>query len=363
MRITEIDTFRIRLPIRPEPFNPNPSWTHMESLLVRIKTDHGITGWGEIFGHAANAASRAALKHNVAPYFIGKDPRAIAALMDGAHRAFHGFGRTGPVLYALSGVDIALWDILAKNAGCPLYRMLGGGSRPTVDAYASLYTYHGDAAVIDKACASTIEQGFRLLKLHETTRDAFLVAKRRAGNDAEVAMDVNCPWSVEQAVQVTRAMRDDGVRWLEEPVWPPDDSAGLARVRQEGVRLSAGENASGMMGLASLITDKSVDIIQPSVCKIGGVSAMRQAIALAEAHGVTVIPHNYYYGPGLLATMHLVAAMGIPAPVELPLVDFEHPLYPSVWKELRDSTLPLPQTPGIGPDPDMDVLQRFAVDD
>lgn len=335
----------------------------MESLLVRIRTDRGISGWGEIFGHAVNPVSRAALKHCVAPYFIGKDPCAIAALMDGANRAFHGFGRTGPVLYALSGVDIALWDILAKSAGCPLYRMLGGESRPTVDAYASLYTYYGDEALIERACAAAIDQGFRLLKLHEVTREAFLAARKQAGNAADVAMDVNCSWSVEEAARVAHALREDGVRWLEEPVWPPDDSTALAQVRQKGVPLAAGENASGMMGLTALLSDRSVDILQPSVCKIGGISAMREAISLAQAHGVTLIPHNYYHGPGLLASMHLVASMGVPVPVELPLVDFDYPLYPSVWNGLKEATLPLPQVPGIGPDPDMDVLSRFAVGD
>ncbi len=360
MRITSIDSFHICLPLKRESYNPQSSWTQMESLLVRVKTDEGIEGWGEIFGHAVNPVSRAALHSLIIPFFIGKDPTSLAALMSEAQRKFHGFGRTGPVLYALSGIDIALWDILAKKAGLPLYQLLGGCSRTKIEAYASLFTYHGKPALIEAACGHALERGYRLLKLHETSREAFLAARQAVGKDIDVAMDVNCPWSAEQAVQVARSLRDDNICWLEEPVWPPEDAASLALVRREGVRLSAGENAAGVSGFKDLFDHGAIDIAQPSVTKVGGIGAMRQVIALAGAYGVSVIPHCYYYGPGFLATVHIAAALEIPAPVEVAFIDFEQPLYP-LWQQISGGMISLPQAPGLGQEPDPEILKRYAV--
>ncbi len=205
-----------------------------------------------------------------------------------------------------------------------------------------------------------MERGYRLIKLHETSRDAFLAAQRATGTAAALAMDVNCPWSAEQAVQMARSLRNDGIAWLEEPVWPPEDSASLARVRQEGVRLSAGENAMGVAGFKDLFDHGAIDIAQPSVAKVGGISAMRQVIALAAASGISLIPHCYYYGPGFLATLHIAASLDIPAPVEVAFVDFEQPLYP-LWQTIGKGTIPLPQGPGLGEEPSADVLTRYAV--
>src|SRR2546428_1111746 len=133
-----------------------------------LDTDGGITGWGEAFGHRIFPATRAAIDTLLGPMCVGRDPSQILALNDDLQRVLHGVGRNGPVLYALSGIDIALWDLAGKAAGLPLYRLLGGGSRADLPAYASLLRY-GAADAVAHYTAQALARGYRHIKLHEIT--------------------------------------------------------------------------------------------------------------------------------------------------------------------------------------------------
>src|ERR1700747_2137390 len=150
MKISAVETTVVRMPMRidgPAPKMGDVPRTSMEILLVRVDTDEGITGWGEAFGHRAIPTTRTAIDVLIAPLCIGRDPAAIGELSLEIQRALHGGGRNGPVIYGLSGVDIALWDIAGKVAGLPLYRLLGGGTRADLPAYARLLRYGAAAAV------------------------------------------------------------------------------------------------------------------------------------------------------------------------------------------------------------------------
>jgi L-alanine-DL-glutamate epimerase-like enolase superfamily enzyme len=159
---------------------------------------------------------------------------------------------------------------------------------------------------------------------------------------------------------MARAMKDDGLVWLEEPVWPPEDHAGLARVRAEGVPIAAGENAAGFLEFERMFALGAVDVAQPSVTKVGGVTEMRRILALGAARGVEVVPHCPYFGPGFLASLHLIAAMPSRPPVEVLWMEMEaNPFDPFV--RASDGQLRVPQGPGLGCEPDPAVLRRYAV--
>jgi len=372
MRVTRIEIIRTRVPYRDGGDGTPAGTSHvmtgfaqgkaMESLMLRVSTDTGHTGWGEAFGHHCNPATLAALTEMVAPYFLGAtingaSPDNASDRLEQACRAFHLFGRTGPVMYALSGMDIALWDLKAQAAGQPLYALLGGGRR-RLRAYASLVTYDGRADLAAANARQAYDAGFRAIKLHELEIDAIAAARAALPGDALLMTDVNCAWSPQEAARRAQAMRPLGLAWLEEPVWPPDDSEALAGLRRHGVPISAGENASGIEGYAHYLKAGSVDVIQPSVAKLGGVTAMRQAHALALRHGVRMQPHCYYYGPGLLATAHLIGALVPDALLEQPWVSFEALLTPHMQPAPE---LELPEQPGLGYEPDPMLLARYTV--
>ncbi|ORE90907.1 racemase [Stappia sp. 22II-S9-Z10] len=334
------------------------TWDRLDILLVKVETEDGLVGWGEAFGHAGLDATRAALDHIVAPLAVGADAGDINALTRKILHSVHLLGRNGAFVYAFSGIEIALWDLLGKRTGQPLWRLLGGSRPGRLGAYASLLSYRGDVDLVGKCTAEARAQGYRGIKLHEVTRPSVLAAKE-AAPDCEIMLDVNCAWLPPVAREAARSLAGDGLRWLEEPVWPPEDTAGLASLKRYGIPLAAGENTAGLFGFRALIEAGAIDIAQPSVTKVGGIGEMMRIIALADAHGVEMMPHSPYFGPGFLATLHLSAALLERPLVEVLWMDMEaNPFDP--WVRVTDGTVGVPDGPGLGCDPDPDVLKAYA---
>jgi L-alanine-DL-glutamate epimerase-like enolase superfamily enzyme len=361
MRITAIRTHYVRIPFdmgAPKQEFAGLRFPSMDHLLIEVETDAGISGWGEGFGHSIIPATKAALESYVGPWFIGKDATDIAALHREAAQAFHIFGRNGPVVYAHSGIDIALWDIAGKRAGLPLCDLLGGARRKQVAAYASLMRY-GTPGTVAKICAAMVARGFKHIKLHEHSVEAVRAAREAAGANIAIMNDVNCPWSVSQALEMEQAYRPHGLYWLEEPVWPPEDHAGLARVRgRSQTSIAAGENAAGLHDFVDMFQKGSIDIAQPSVTKIGGITEMRKIIAAAEAHSVQLIPHCAYFGPGNLASIHLVAALATDTLLENIYANLEASPYGD-WMRAEAGMVKVPAGPGLGVDPDMAIVEKY----
>jgi L-alanine-DL-glutamate epimerase-like enolase superfamily enzyme len=297
----------------------------------------------------------------LAPVCVGRDALAIEPLMLELQQRLHIFGRGGPVIYGLSGIDIALWDIAGKVAGKPVHALLGGCRLPRLPCYASLVRYTEPrlvAANVERAVA----QGFRHIKLHEIEVPATRAAREAAGEGVAIMLDVNCPWSVSEALEMTGKLRPLNLRWLEEPVWPPEDYAGIAQVRaQGGIRVAAGENAATLHQFRRLLEARAVDVVQPSPTKMGGVTELRKVFALAAAHDVTVVPHSFYEGPGLLAAVHAIAALGRDPLVEWRYFDLETRLYGNAIVP-QDGSIAVPQGPGLGLEPDPEVIRRYRVD-
>ncbi len=360
--ITMIETIRVSLPfetggprvgIRPA----MGAWLRMECLMVRVETADGLEGWGEAFGHNVIPATETALNAVIAPQMIGKDAREIAKRFDDLERPLHGFGRSGPVIYGISAIDIALWDLAGKRAGMPLFRMLGGGGE--LRRYASLMRYGGDIDAVAANVDRARQNGFTTIKLHENTIPAFRAARAAVDSEDDICLDVNCPWTVDEACRVAREIRDDDFHWLEEPVWPPEDYDGIARVRAVGVPVAAGENMATLRDFNAAFNAGAVDIVQPSVTKCGGISAMRRVFALAEARSVRVVPHCFYWGPGYNATAHLAASRPEPTLVETAFITFAEP--PHALFDPNIATFELPETAGLGFEADWDVLEKHVV--
>jgi L-alanine-DL-glutamate epimerase-like enolase superfamily enzyme len=336
------------------------AWKTADTLLLKVTTDAGIVGWGEAFGYNVIPATKAAIDHMIAPLCLGRDPLQIESLMSELHTKLHIFGRGGPVIFGLSGVDIALWDIAGKAAGLPVHQLLGGCRLPRLPCYASLIRYT-DPQVVARNVERALGQGFRHIKLHEIEVEPTRAAREAAGESVEIMLDVNCPWSLREALEMAERLQPFRLRWLEEPVWPPENYAGLAQVRLAGgIPIAAGENAATLLQYQQMFEAGAVDFVQPSPTKMGGVSELRKVFALAAAHNVTVMPHTFYDGPGLLAGVHANAALGQGSLVEWRYFDLEARLYGDALLP-KDGSIAVPQGPGLGVEPDADVIRRYGV--
>ncbi|HVQ77043.1 MAG TPA: mandelate racemase/muconate lactonizing enzyme family protein [Candidatus Binatia bacterium] len=361
MKITKVESLVINLPMVIDGATPmlgGRARTSIDMLLVRVDTDAGVTGWGEAFGHRIFPATRAAIDTLVGPMCIGRDAGGIEALHDEIQRALHGVGRNGSTMYALSGIDIALWDIAGKVAGLPLYRLLGGGPCSDLPAYASLLRY-GAAGAVAHYTEQALGRGYRHVKLHEITVPEVKAARDVAGADVALMVDTNCPWTVAEAVDMARRLAPLDLTWLEEPVWPPENVAGLAEVRARGgIATAAGENYGTTWDFRRAFEAGAITYAQPSVTKVGGVTELRRVTALADAHGVQVVPHSAYFGPGLLASIHCIAAMPRGSLVERFYCDFaENPLGSAI--DPVAGRMAVPQGPGLGLDPDSRLIERL----
>ena len=363
MKITAVESYWTRIPFdmggKPAVMG-GLNWQTMNTVWLRVVTDQGLEGWGEAFGHAAAATTMAAINTQLAPVLLGQDARDIAGLRQRLGKSFHGFGRNGPHVFALSALDIALWDIAGKAAGQPLWRMLGGSPVASMPSYASLLRY-GVAAQVDAACERAVARGYQHIKLHEITVPEIAAARGTIGPDVKLMVDTNCPWTVWDAIDIARQVDEYDLTWLEEPVWPPGDHDGLARVRLEGgVPIAAGENAAGLHDFKLAFEAGALDVAQPSVIKIGGPSSMIEIAALAKSFGVRVVPHNAYFGAGFLASLHCNAALAPDAPFERLFLDLEaSPYHDLVMAE--NGRVKMPEGPGLGRDPDMEVMRRYLV--
>jgi L-alanine-DL-glutamate epimerase-like enolase superfamily enzyme len=199
-------------------------------LLVKVTTGEGVAGWGEAFGFRAVRSVKLAVEELIAPLCIGKAARQIGNLMLDVQKKLHIFGRGGPLFYGLSAVDIALWDIAGKAANVPVCRLLGGGPAD-LPCYASLIRYT-DPLPVRANVRRALDAGFRSLKLHEIELPAIRAAREEAGPDVEIALDVNCAWTMNEARARAEALQEFHLKWLEEPIWPPENYDGLAELRR-----------------------------------------------------------------------------------------------------------------------------------
>lgn len=359
MKVTNLETISLSIPLRHEPPTGSPGWERpaLPMLLVRVDTEEGVSGWGEAWSLTLAEATRAAIEYVIAPICLGRDATRISDLT-AEIRWRAGNAKPGPLTFGLSAIDIALWDILGKTAGLPLYRLLGGSAKRRIEAYASLIRYGEPDAAAAKA-VEIVGRGYRHLKLHEDQVAPVRAVRKAVGEDITIRLDPAWAWTPVQAIEMAQRLKECGLVWLEEPIWPPEDYRSLASVgARGGLPVAAGENATSAMDFRSLVELAGIAYAQPSVIKIGGLTELRKVMALAELFNTAFAPHSYYLGPGLLATLHAIAAASGDIVVEHACLDMEAAPYGNALA-LIDGCLMVPQASGLGIDPDPAVLSDY----
>src|SRR5271169_1055888 len=357
------------------------------ALLVEVETDDGITGIGE--AGVGGGSTRHVLEHQLRPMLIGEDPLLIEGLWQKMFARTRQFGRRGIVMNAISGIDIALWDIAGKVAKLPVYRLLGA-CRDRVEAYASGGFYQEGKSVDGLAGEA---EGYRALGFHgmkmkigrnpstqthlrhlaanaqtcevELEEDIARVAavRRALGPQAKLMVDVNCAWSPAFAIEMGRALEPYKLYWIEEPV-ATDDIDRSARVADALATPIAGyETEIGLYGFRELITRGAVDIVQTDIAWTGGFSEGRRIAALAQAHHLMVAPHAFGGAVLLAASLHFAAS--IPNGLVLEFDQNPNGLRDELLKEpIRadgDGMIRLPERPGLGVELDRAAVERYRV--
>ena len=334
-------------------------WKELEFNLVRVETDKGIIGWGEAFGYTSWKSVRAAIETMVAPLLIGKDLEDIPGLILTLQKSLHLFGRYGVTMFAVSGVEIALWDALGKEKNKPIHELLGKKNKDLFKTYSSLFRY-GDSKLIEQKCKQSLDDGYQAIKLHEVENKCIEAGRKESG-DIPLMLDANCTWTYEETMSKKEFLKSMKLLWLEEPIYPPEDYETLAKLNKAlGTPIACGENACTEYEFKSMIKYKAISYAQPSVIKVGGIYEMYKIIQNCEANNISVMPHTAYFGPGFLATLQLAALMKKDTYIERFYLDIEQEFYPG-FKKALNGMYKLPSGPGLGMDFDDKILSKYEI--
>jgi D-galactarolactone cycloisomerase len=374
MKITHVNAHVLEAPIR-EPFRWSFNSTASRgSCIVEIVTDSGLTGWGECFGPSE---LNAAVVRAFAQYLVGQDPLKTEGLWQLLYETFRDQGQKGLIVTALSGVDIALWDIKGKHFNAPIGQLMGGPLRDDVEAYAT-GTYrlkHGDPHdYIIKEVEGYRREGFKGVKLKigfDVEADASLIrAVRKAiGPGCKLMLDANHGFDTIEAIRLGNLVADQDITWFEEPVIPEDLDAYCAVRAKQPIPVAGGECEFTRYGFRSILQKGAIDILQPDTCAAGGLSECKKIADMALAFGVRYVPHVWGTAIGLAAALQLIAVLP-PMPLRHtprePLLEFdrsEHPFRQAVVTrpiEHENGRVRIPTGPGLGIEVDREALKRFA---
>jgi L-alanine-DL-glutamate epimerase-like enolase superfamily enzyme len=370
MKITRVEPIHLRLPDVNERCDGS-----QETLIVKVHTDAGIVGVGEADSSSlvAKAIIEAPISHKIcrglAECVIGQDPFEIDRLV---HRMIEGsifFGRQGAAIQAMSAVEIALWDIVGKAVGRPVYQLLGGGFRKTFRAYASIL--FGDTpAATERIGRDLVQQGFRTVKFgwgpmgqSEASDIAHVEAARRGvGRDVELMIDAGLCWDTATAIRRARQFEPFNLTWLEEPLHP-DNLDGYRRLSAHSpMRIAAGEEVCDPGEFRRLMDDGGIDVVQVDVTRVGGLSrAKRIGWESAERHRLCV-NHSYKTGVNIAASLHFVASL--PNTHYFEYCVEAGALRQTLTRErfpVLDGEIHVPETPGLGVELDESVVEKYRV--
>lgn len=366
IRIKSVEPIWVALPYEHGAPKPKRSglgaWDTQDILFVRVETDAGIVGWGEAFSNASSPVTYVAIREIVAPLATGLEVDSIETSVAALFRRCQSMARNGPMQFAISGLEIALWDIFGKVSRTPVWKMLGGrGEKRRVPAYASLFRLEKEEFV-RKVAGAAAGRGFGAVKLHEHTIDAVAAARKAIGDTTLLMVDTNCYWDNPEAViAFCQRAADHNVWWLEEPIYPADRYDIMARARgHTSVKIAAGENLGNTVDVRWMLAAKGVDIVQPSVAKIGGIAATVAAMDLAREAGVEAYPHSPFVGPALAAAVHIIASRQESLYCENRFCDLEVNLL-GARLVASDGAFEVGDAPGLGLEVDEAAVAKYRV--
>ena len=355
--------------------------------LVEVETDEGITGWGECFGPGTVAvANKGIVEGVIQPMVLGMDPMDRDVIWHKVYNLMRDHGQKGMAMQSLSGVDIALWDIAGKVMGQPIHKIIGGAHRSDVSVYGYGMMLRPEpvedlAARFTDEAAAIKGMGFAATKMKVgfgPKPDVKLCAavRKGIGDDFPFMVDANHCYTTSDAFYVGRALEELDAYWFEEPV-APEDHDGYRELRAGlNVNISGGEAEFNRWGWRQILENRGLDIAQPEVCALGGISEYLRVLALCHAHFTPVINHVWGSAIAVATNLQLLAAMP-PLPGGLhpwePMLEFdtthnafrdellETPLNIQGQVKTNKGRVDIPTGPGLGVTPDRGFIEHYKI--
>ncbi|MCK0129279.1 mandelate racemase/muconate lactonizing enzyme family protein [Erythrobacter sp. F6033] len=385
IRITAIKSHVLQYDLDDELGYSQQYYTKRTAHLVEVQTDAGITGWGECFGGGAIAfANKTIVERVIAPMIVGDDALDREVIWHKVYNLLRDHGQKGMPIQSLSGVDIALWDIAGKAQGVPVWKLLGGAFRERIPAYGYGMMLQRKDDLAERFAAESArikDAGFGAMKMKiglGPKRDIQLVeaVRKSIGDDIDLMVDANHAYTTREAIPLGRALEELGVYWFEEPVAPEDRQGYRDLCTALDLNIAGGEAEFTRWGFRDLIEGRCVDILQPEVCALGGISEYQKVLALAQAHFVPVVNHVWGSAVAVGTNLHLLAALpdfpGAAHPVQ-PMLEYDttpnrfreellqEPLRINEQVAENGGTVAIPTAPGLGVDPDLKFIKHFEV--
>jgi L-alanine-DL-glutamate epimerase-like enolase superfamily enzyme len=366
MKIEQIEALplaaKIEKPIRVS----TTTFTEARALIVRVTTDDGLTGIGESLVRSASRATKYLVEDMLAPLIIGKDPMDLAARWWEMFLAMGLRGHTkGHFVEAISGIDVALWDLIGKALNLPVYKVLHGFGRQKIPAYGSSI-FNDELAKMTARAGEFLDKGYSAIKIKlgmglQKDVETVTAIRSEVGDDIKLMVDINSRYDAATAIRLGRRLEQFDIEWMEEPV-PPHDLSGYRQVKQgQPLPLAGGEGEFCLYGFRDLLATEALDWVQPDIGRAGGLTEGMRIAALIQANNLNLAPHT-----GMCSALNVVAGMHYAAAapnfgtfefmeLDHPLMDiFETPMPRPVHGELH-----LPDCPGLGFKLDMSKINPW----
>jgi L-rhamnonate dehydratase len=370
MKITDVKAIVLRLP----EISTAADGTQ-DDLIIVVETDAGITGYGEVDTSplVGKAVVDAYMSHGTCyglrEVVLGKDPFDYEQVWQEMWAGTYYYGRFGPVVHVMSGIDMALWDIMGKATGMPVHKVLGGSYYKRIRPYASALMPE-TADEVRELVEAQVQRGFTAVKLgwgplgYDVRRDVELVraARRAAGDHTELMIDIGKRYRFKTALYMARACEQFNVYWLEEPL-PAEDLDGYRRLSDAAsVRIATGEEESGRLAFARLIRETGIDVVQPDISRCGGLTEMKKIAMLAADANTLCVPHAFKTGILVAATIQFIASIPHAPFLEFSVTEsgirkeiLAHPF------EQKDGYVEVPQLPGLGIELNPEVIRKYGI--
>jgi D-galactarolactone cycloisomerase len=342
------------------------TFTECRALIVRITTDDGLEGIGECLVRSSPRSTRYIVEDTLAPLLLGKDPTDAAGIWWDLFSAMRTRGHTkGHFVESLSGVDMALWDIIGKSSNLPIYRALHGFGRKTLPAYASSI-FMGEVKDMEAQAKKFLDLGYTSLKIKigmgpEADEGAVAAIRSLVGDKIGLMVDANSAYDARTAIQIGRRLEKYNLEWFEEPV-PPYDLNGYREVRRnQGIPLAAGEGEFTLYGFRDLLATGAVDVVQPDAGRMGGFTEGIRIAALIQAGNLQFAPHTGMSSAvNIVAGMHYAAAA--PNFLTFEFMELDHPLidiFKTPMPRPKNGIIEVPKGSGLGVELDMHKIKRW----